>query len=142
VRPDTGNELVDAVLFAAHRIRTSTDANLRGRGLSLSSFKLLKALASEDRSMREVSDMLRVSPRTVTDIIDGLASRGLVQRHAHPSDRRVTLLRLTEDGVRQLAEATVDADRARDAAISGLADEEQDTLRSLLDRVAARPARC
>jgi DNA-binding MarR family transcriptional regulator len=86
--------------------------------------------------------MLRVSPRTVTDIIDGLANRGLVQRHAHPSDRRVTLLRLTEQGAHQLAEATVDADRARDAAISGLAEEEQRTLRGLLDRVAARPSRC
>jgi DNA-binding MarR family transcriptional regulator len=54
----------------------------------------------------------------------------------------VTLLRLTEEGVRQLAEATVEADRARDAAISGLTEEEQDTLRGLLDRVAARPVRC
>ena len=43
----------------------------------------------------------------------------------------MTLLRLTEEGVRQLAEATVEADRARDAAISGLTEEEQDTLRGL-----------
>jgi DNA-binding MarR family transcriptional regulator len=105
VRPDTGNDLVDAVLHAAHRIRTAADADLRKGGLSLPGYKLLKALAREDRSMREISDVLHVSPRTVTDIIDGLEARELVVRCAHPSDRRVTLLHLTEAGAVRLAEA-------------------------------------
>jgi DNA-binding MarR family transcriptional regulator len=137
VKPDTGNELVDAILHAAHRVRTATDANLREAGLSLPGFKLLKALSVADRSMREVSDVLHVSPRTVTDIIDGLQARELVVRQAHPTDRRVTLLHLTSQGARRLAEATIGADRARDAAIKGLDTDEQQTLTRLLGRVAA-----
>jgi DNA-binding MarR family transcriptional regulator len=141
VRPDTGNDLVDAVLHAAHRIRTAADADLRKGGLSLPSYKLLKALAPRDRSMREVSDVLHLSPRTVTDIIDGLEARDLVARCAHPSDRRVTLLHLTEAGAARLAEAAVGAEQANGAAISGLDEDEQRVLRGLLDRVgvAARP---
>jgi DNA-binding MarR family transcriptional regulator len=140
VRPDTGNELVDAILHAAHRVRTAADADLRAGGLSLPGFKLLKALSQQDRSMREVSDILHLAPRTVTDIIDGLQARGLVVRHPHPSDRRITLLHLTEAGADRLTSATTAADRARDAAISGLDDDERATLRRLLARVGVARA--
>src|SRR6202012_1519984 len=98
VRPKTGSDAVDAILYAAQRIRTATDGVLREHGLALSGLKLLKALGEGDRSMREISQVLHVSPRTVTDMIDGLEGRGLVARCAHATDRRVTLLRLTEAG--------------------------------------------
>ena len=140
MRPDTGNELVDAILHAAHRVRTAADSDLREGGLSLPGFKLLKALSQQDRSMREVSDILHLAPRTVTDIIDGLQARGLVVRHPHPSDRRITLLHLTEAGADRLTSATAAADRARDAAISGLDEDERATLRRLLARVGVARA--
>lgn len=134
---ETGSDVVDAILHAAHRIRSAADADLREDGLSLPGYKLLKALARADRSMREVSEVLHVSPRTVTDMIDGLEARGLVTRCPHSSDRRVTLLHLTEAGSRQLAAAASSAERARAAAVSALSQDDQQALRSLLDRIAA-----
>jgi DNA-binding MarR family transcriptional regulator len=135
VRPQTGSDAVDAILYAAHRIRTAADAALREHGLSLSSLKLLKALAGGDRSMREISQVLHVSPRTITDMIDGLEGRGLVARGPHPSDRRITLLHLTEAGARELAAANTRAERVAATAISALDPAEQHTLQALLDRV-------
>jgi DNA-binding MarR family transcriptional regulator len=126
---------VDAILYAAHRIRTSADAALREHGLSLSGLKLLKALAGEDRSMREISQALHVSPRTVTDLIDGLEARGLVARGPHPSDRRITLLHLTDAGAREMAAASTRSERVAASAISALDPDEQHTLQALLDRV-------
>jgi DNA-binding MarR family transcriptional regulator len=136
MKPNTGYDVVDAILFAARRIRTSADAALRQSGLSLSAYKLLRALEHADQSMREVSDVLQVSPRTVTDMIDGLEARGIVSRLAHPADRRVTLLHLTEDGHRQLAAAGALADASHAAAISGLSGQDRRTLGHLLDQVA------
>lgn len=141
MRPETGNDVVDAILYAAHRVRTTADAGLRDAGLSLPSYKLLKALADADRGMREISEVLHVSPRTVTDIIDGLEARGLVTRGAHPSDRRVTLLHLTEAGIRQLEGATSGAEQRTDAAIGALSRSEQHTLHRLLERVCPPPER-
>ena len=135
MRPETGSDAVDAILYAAHRIRTAAGTALREHGLSLSSLKLLKALGDGDRSMREISQVRHVSPRTITDMIDGLEGRGLVARCPHPSDRRVTLLHLTEAGARELAGASIDAERVAATAISALSQEEQQTLRSLLERV-------
>ncbi len=51
-------------------------------------YKLMRALEDSDQSMREVSEILHVSPRTVTDMIDSLEARGLVARGPHPADRR------------------------------------------------------
>jgi DNA-binding MarR family transcriptional regulator len=144
VRPRTGSDAVDAILYAAHRIRTSADAALREHGLSLPALKLLTALASGDRSMREISQVLHVSPRTVTDMIDTLEGRGLVARCAHATDRRITLLRLTEAGARELATASTTSERVAATAISALNEDEQRTLQSLLERVCVRtgqPAR-
>ena len=135
MRPETGSDAVDAIIYAAHRIRTAADVGLREHGLSLSSLKLLKALGHGDRSMREISQVLHVSPRTITDMIDGLEGRGFVARCPHPSDRRVTLLHLTEAGASELAGANTDAERVAATAISGLDQQEQQTLRSLLERV-------
>ena len=137
MRPRTGSDAVDAILFAAHRIRTAADAALREHGLSLPSHKLLRALADGDRSMREISQVLHVSPRTVTDMIDSLEGRGLVARCAHATDRRVTLLRLTEAGAAELAAASTGAERVAASAISALDAGEQQALQSLLERVCA-----
>jgi DNA-binding MarR family transcriptional regulator len=143
VRPKTGIDAVDAIIYAAHRVRTAADAALREHGLSLSGLKLLKALGDGDRSMREISEALHVSPRTITDMIDGLEARGLVARCPHSSDRRVTMVHLTEAGASELARASTVSERVAEAAIGALDTGEQLVLRSLLERIcvpAAEPS--
>jgi DNA-binding MarR family transcriptional regulator len=136
MKPQTGHDVVDALLYAAHRVRNASDARLRERGLSLQGYKLMRALEDSDRSMREISDVLHISPRTVTDMIDGLEARGLVARCPHPDDRRVTLVHLTAEGRSQLAAAAAGAEQMSRAAVSGLSESDQKTLRVLLDQVA------
>ena len=140
IKPQTGHDVVDALLYAAHRVRNAADARLRERGLSLQGFKLMRALENSDLSMREISDALHVSPRTVTGMTDGLEARRLVARHAHPADRRVTLVHLTDEGREQLAAAAAGAERNARAAVSGLSAADQQTLRRLLDQIAPADA--
>jgi len=142
LRPETGSDTVDAILFAAHRVRTAADAALREHGLSLSGLKLLRALAAGDRSMREVSQALHVSPRTVTDLIDGLQARGLVSRGPHPTDRRVTLLHLTGTGAAELAAASAVSERVAAVAVGGLGPAERQALCALLHRVGTTAWHC
>lgn len=135
IGPQTGHDVVDALLYAAHRVRNAADARLRECGLSLQGYKLMRALEYSDRSMREISDALHIAPRTVTDITDGLEARGLVTRRAHEADRRVTLVHLTDSGRRQLSEAAAGAERQARAAVAGLTEADQQKLRGLLDRI-------
>jgi DNA-binding MarR family transcriptional regulator len=135
LRPDTGSATVDAILHAAHRVRQAADAELRTQGLSLSSYKVLRALDLEACSMRALSEVLRVAPRTITDIVDGLEKHGLAERSAHPHDRRVTLIRITAEGKAQLRRARRAVERLGTASIGSLSGPEQETLVALLERV-------
>jgi len=63
--------------------------------------RLLMALqCPTGAKMSEVGARLGVTPRNVTKLVDGLEAEGLLKRESHPYDRRVTLLRLTEKGLR------------------------------------------
>ena len=63
--------------------------------------------------LKELAELLRIAPRSATEVVDLLATKGLVERAPHPSDRRATLLSLTAEGV-QLRKQVL-ADRKREA---------------------------
>lgn len=49
-------------------------------------------------TQRELSEALGVTPRNVTGLVDALQTDGFVSREAHPTDRRATLVTLTQRG--------------------------------------------
>jgi DNA-binding MarR family transcriptional regulator len=65
-------------------------------------------------TQRELSQALRCTPRNVTDLVDTLEAAGLVARGPHPTDRRATLVSLTERG--QAAAARMQTDYRQFAA--------------------------
>ena len=48
--------------------------------------------------MCDLGDDLGVTARQVTNLVDALEEKGLVQRAAHPSDRRATVIEITPEG--------------------------------------------
>jgi MarR family transcriptional regulator, organic hydroperoxide resistance regulator len=67
-----------------------------------------RALASLDaaagRTMRSLADGWHCDASTATWIVDRLETKGLAERRAHPTDRRVKLVVLTPAGVQTRAE--------------------------------------
>ena len=49
-------------------------------------------------TQRELSQALRCTPRNVTGLLDALQAGGYVARGPHPTDRRATIVTLTERG--------------------------------------------
>ena len=47
-------------------------------------------------TQRALADAMKVTPRNVTGLVDGLEATGFVTREPHPTDRRATLVSLTE----------------------------------------------
>ncbi len=56
--------------------------------------------------MASAAARLQVHPTSVTNTVDRLERDGFVQRSAHPTDGRATIVRLTETGRALAAEAT------------------------------------
>jgi DNA-binding MarR family transcriptional regulator len=65
--------------------------------------------------LSDLSEHLRIAPRSATEVVDALQDRGFLKRQADPHDRRATLVLLTGEGTR-VGEAirsarTAEADR-------------------------------
>jgi DNA-binding MarR family transcriptional regulator len=94
---------------------------------------VIRTLADGDRTLTEVADLLAVSKQAAIKVVDEMAARGFLVREAHPTDRRVKLLRLTPKGalVRETALAASRDLERRLRATAG--DAEVDALlRALL----------
>ena len=61
-------------------------------------------------TQRTLASALRVTPRAITALVDGLVESGFVTREPCPADRRATLVTFTERG-RTTAQAMADAHR-------------------------------
>lgn len=73
-------------------------------GLTLSRTHLLWVLHQAGPSTQQsLAAALKVSSRNVTGLVDGLVETGFVTREPHPTDRRATLVTLTDHGVSVMA---------------------------------------
>src|SRR5258708_35684230 len=87
-------------------ITRELEARLMGaHGLTLSDYDVLVQLArSPEGRLRniELANAVVLTRSGVTRLVDGLERDGLVTRTSCPSDKRGTLIQLTEEGVRRL----------------------------------------
>ncbi|OKI47364.1 MarR family transcriptional regulator [Micromonospora sp. CB01531] len=123
-------QLRNAITRLNRRVRQARPVgDLTGSQLSaLTSLNLAGALTP-----RELSDVERVQPPTMTKIVAKLEERGLVQRTPHPTDGRQVILAATEGGRAVLEQF----ERARNEwladRLAELTEEERDTLRWAAD---------
>lgn len=96
---DRDDSLSDAFRSVARRLRQASAESLARWDLTPSQFRALRVLMRHD-AMRpsELSEHLRIAPRSTTEVLDGLEAKGLVERRPDPHDRRATLVVPTEHG--------------------------------------------
>ncbi|HEY9369108.1 MarR family transcriptional regulator [Streptomyces sp.] len=69
------------------------------KGLTAARAGVLWALFHDGpMTQRALATRLGVTPRNVTGLLDALQEDGLVVREPHPTDRRATLVSLTDEG--------------------------------------------
>jgi len=109
----------------ARLLRKRFERNARGSGLTRSQWQVLTYLAqNEGINQSRLAELLDVEPITLCRIVDKLQSFGLIERHPHPSDRRVWILRLTPAARPKLTEARKFSDRTRSEALAGVSDSD------------------
>ncbi|MGX2993325.1 MarR family winged helix-turn-helix transcriptional regulator [Streptomyces sp. JNUCC 64] len=83
-------------------------------------------------TMRELASRMGCEPSNATFVIDKLENQGLVERRAHPTDRRAKHLVLTTAG--SASRERLLGLLVQDSPLAGLDSEQQRVLRSLLER--------
>ncbi|MBP0458238.1 MarR family winged helix-turn-helix transcriptional regulator [Streptomyces montanisoli] len=114
--------------------------HVRGRAVALG---LTAAQATALRemtgpmTMRELAERMSCEPSNTTFVIDKLEKQGLVERRAHPTDRRAKQLVLTAEGG-SLREQLLEL-LAQDSPLGGLTPQQQRVLHDLLEQAIIRP---
>lgn len=107
----------------------------RELGLSPATFGALHAL-EQPRTMSELAGLLHCDNSNVTGIVDSLEERGLAERTASSSDRRVKLVAITPEG-RRVRGRLVKAVEKPPAWLATLSRADQRILRDVLRRAGA-----
>jgi DNA-binding MarR family transcriptional regulator len=134
IGPSGSMAAVTSVMRVQQILLSAVDGALRPHGLTFARYEAMVLLEFASRGslpMRVMGERLQLHPTSVTNIVDRLQHDGLVRRVAHPTDRRATLVELTDDGHERLTRAT-EAVTAIDFGLTGLTTEQRDQLTALL----------
>ena len=95
--------LSEAFWSVARRLRETTQETLAPWDITPAQHRALRVLRRRGTMrLSELSEHLHIAPRSATEVVDALESRGLVRRQPDPGDRRATLVGLTAPGTEVL----------------------------------------
>jgi DNA-binding MarR family transcriptional regulator len=121
----------------ARRLRHQTRESLSPWDVTPSQSRALGVLIRHGTlRLSELSEHLRIAPRSATEVVDDLQARGLVERRPDPADRRATLVALTGAGA-VAGQAIAEARRAEAARFfGGLSPDDRADLGRILRTLA------
>jgi DNA-binding MarR family transcriptional regulator len=126
---ETADRLHSAAIHLLRRLRVRD----RESGVGPAQLSALSVLVfGGPRSLGELADAEQVRPPTMSRIVAGLESAGLVRRHATEDGRRVRLEASTK-GMKILQEGRKRRVESLAKAVSSLSEEEQQKLGALTD---------
>lgn len=129
--PHSGDDLGELTLLISKLIRR------RSRRLPISPHqsRALHIIAQSPVRPARLADILSVTPRAVTDVVDGLITEGLVEVSPDPADRRAKIISITDSGAEHLEQARLARAEISEELFSVLDKQQQETLRSMLHSV-------
>ena len=109
-------------------------------GLTPLEFSLLRHCLEEECTATHLARVLPVDGSRVSRLVTGLVDKGLVRRRRLRRDRRIVMLRLSEEG-RELTTDIVEKMKIYDAILTeGIDEEEMRVFMSVSSRIIANHA--
>jgi DNA-binding MarR family transcriptional regulator len=129
---------VDEVLELVSLLQRDMERWFERDGLTQSRAHLLWLLRDGPTTQRALADLLSVTPRNVTGLVDGLVASGHVERHPHPGDRRATLVTLTGPGTKAVGAMVQGYDELASVLFGGLSDRQLQSFRGTTRKILVR----
>lgn len=106
------------------------------KGIAPSHGDILWALFTHgDLPMKRIAELINKDKSTVTALVTKLIDCGYVERTAHESDLRSSVISLTEKGRAIQKDFWQVSERLRERAYQGLSEKEKKTLMELLTKI-------
>lgn len=111
------------VLFKIER--TIFDSEFDKLGITFSQFKVLNWLwRYEALTQKEIHDFVQIKPSSLTNMLNILIKKGLVERHSDPEDARIRKIKIT-DKSREIESQAWEIMNAFDQKIRSVLDEDE-----------------
>ena len=123
------------LMYTAYIVKTEISNALKAYGLTPEQYNVLRILKGkypEQMCVRDIAGRLIERSSNVPRIIDRLEVKKLVKRNTSASDKRETVIILTQAGINMLDSANPAIEKAHNS--SKLSNEEFIQLNALLDR--------
>jgi DNA-binding MarR family transcriptional regulator len=131
--------VLDGVMRLADLVQRDMAQPFAGTSLTMSRAALLWVLRSIGPTTQQaLATALDVSPRNITGLVDGLEASGHVERAPHPTDRRATLVTLTQLGLAVMQQMVAQREQMADDLVAELAPAEREALGAGLEKLANR----
>jgi DNA-binding MarR family transcriptional regulator len=136
---DRHGEALDRLIELVVLLNDDMTRSLARDGLTVSRTHLLWELRQRGpTTQRDLADALKVSPRTITGLVDGLAATGFVTREPHPTDRRATLVTFTARGATTMEAMGRDQQEFGRVLFAGMPDQQFDCFVAGLGEILTR----
>lgn len=126
------------LLVSAYFLRSKHDEVMTKFGLTLPQYnvlRILKGVYPEGHPRCEIIDRMIEPAPDVTRIIDRLMKEKLVERFNSPSDKRLSMTRITEKGIKLLEKVHPDVQNLSSYISSTLTNSEKKILSDLLEKI-------
>lgn len=136
----SGNAVFTSILRSHQMLMAGVEDVMKRHGLTFSRYQVLAWLAAEPSSaltLGWISEVLRIPPPTLTNLVDRLVADGLVLRVPHPDDARTTLAEITTAG-RVVADAATAELNDEVYGPLALTEPERERLVGLLTQLRGR----
>jgi len=111
---DSSESLSEIFWSVARQLRGASQETLAPWDITPAHLRALRTLGHHGAMrLSDLSGRLHIAPRSATEVVDALESRGLVGRRPDPGDRRATLVEMTEHGAEVMS--AIRAARGNDA---------------------------
>jgi DNA-binding MarR family transcriptional regulator len=109
-------------------------------GLTSLDFSLLKVCLEKESTATQLAQVLPVDGARISRIVTGLVDKGLLRRRRLRNDRRIVMLRLSEEG-RELTSVVLQKMKRYDTMLTeGIGEEEMRVFVSVTARIIANHA--
>lgn len=121
-----------AILPLLNRIVAADVRREAGEETTLPQFRVLSELAAGSITLSVLAKRRRVSLQSMSELVQTLVLRGWIEREPDPTDRRTSILHLTESGRSHFERAEAQTLRHLTPLLAQLAPEELQAIRTAL----------
>lgn len=108
-------------------------------GINPTEWSILGLIYTQTDGIRfsSIADILQVERPLITMLVNGLESKGLVERHAHPKDKRAKLLFLTKKGATLVPQIEQKLREVLYKLLAGVSQDDLEAYRRVLEAIIA-----